>query len=151
MSEVVGVDEERRRVEAIHEQPGHRLGTLPARDVVIAVDVVDSAEHGIVRARRAVEEHADGKRDRDDDAADDAEHEHAAEGDERERGLGRAHVPQPPDRADVDQAGGGDDDDHTERCGRERLDQGHREEQEEPDDRRGDEDSSLGSARRRSR
>ena len=144
LSEVLGVDEEGRRIEAVHEQPGHRLGALPARDVVIAVDVVDAAEHGIVRARRAVEEDADRERDRDDDAADDAEHEHAAEGDERERDLGRTHAAEPPDRVDVDQPGGGDDDDHSERRRRQRLDQGHREEEEEPDDRRGDEDGSLG-------
>ena len=54
-----------------------------------------------MRTRRAIEEHADRERDRDDDAADDAEHEHAAEGDERERHLGRADVSQAPDRAEL--------------------------------------------------
>ena len=131
--------------------PGTVCGVLPARDVVIAVDVVDAAEDGIVRTRRAVEEHTDGERDRDGDAADDAEHEHTAEGDERERDLGGANVAQAPDRADVDQPGGGDNDDHSERSRRQWLDQGHREEEEETDDRRGDQDSSLRPSRRRSR
>ena len=101
------------------------------------------AENGIVRTCRAVEEHADRERDRDDDAADNSEHEHPAEGDERKRDLGWADVPQAPDRVDVDQPGGGDDDDYSERGRRQRLDQGHCEEEKEPDDRRGNENGSL--------
>ena len=92
VAQVLGVDEERRRVEAVHEQSGHRLGVVAPCDVVVAVDVVDAAEHGIVRTRRAVEEDADREHDRHADARDDAEDKHAAEGDERQRDLGAADV-----------------------------------------------------------
>src|SRR2546423_10086594 len=89
-----------------------------------------------MRARRAVEEDADRERDRNDDAADDTEDEDAAEGDERERDRG-ADVTEAPDRTEIDQAGGRDDDGHAERRLGQRLDQRHCEQEEEPNDRRG--------------
>ena len=143
LAEILGVDEEGRGVEAVDEQARDGRGGWEAFDVVVAVDVIDAAEHCVVRARRAVEEDADRQCDRDDDAAEDAEDEHAAERDEREPHLGGPYVAEAPDRADVDQPGGGDDDDHSERRLGQRLDQRHREEQEEPNDRGGDDDGAL--------
>ena len=143
LAEVFGVDEEGRGVEAVDEQAIVGLGALEALDVVVAIDVLDAAEHGIVRSRGAVDEYADRKRDRDDDAFEHAEDEHAPEGDERETDLGGTYAAQAPDRADVDQAGGCDDDDHAERRLRQRFDQRHREEQKEPYHRSGDHDRSL--------
>ena len=65
--------------------------------------VLDAAEHGVVRTRGAVEEYADRERDRDDDASEHAEDEHAAERDERKTDLGGSYVAKAPDRAEVDQ------------------------------------------------
>ena len=72
-----------------------------------------------------------------------AEAEHAPERDEGETDLGATYAAKAPDRTDVDQAGGRDDDDHPECRFRQRLDQRHREKQKEPYDRSGYHDRSL--------
>ena len=80
---------------------------------------------------------------RHDDAPEHPEHQHAAECDEREADLGLPYVPEPPDGANIEEPGGSDDDDHSERGLRQRLDQRHREEEKEPDDRGGDDNRAL--------
>ena len=113
---------------------------------MVAVEILDVAEHRVVGPGGAVEEHADRERDRDRDAAEHAEDEDAAERDEREADLGGADVAEAPDRPDVDQPGGGDDDHHAERRLGQRLDQRHQEEEEQPDDDGRDQGGGLGPA-----
>ena len=99
LAEIFGVHEVGRGVKAVDEQAVVGLGALEAFDVAVAIDVFDAAEHGIVRSRGAVDEHADRERDRDDDALEHAEDEHAPERDERETDLGGTYAAQAPDRA----------------------------------------------------
>ena len=87
LAEVFGVDEEGRSVEAVDEQAVVGLGALEALDVVVAIDVVDMAEHGIARSRGA-ETNTPIESVIATSPLEHAEDEHAPEGDERETDFG---------------------------------------------------------------
>ena len=115
LAEVVGVGEEERRVEAVQHESRDAAGVGIALGVVVALEVVDPAEHRVVRAPGPADEVQQRERDRDPDAPEHAEHGDAGERHHRQRELRASPVAQAPRGRDVDEAEHRDDHDRRER------------------------------------
>ena len=111
------------RVEAVQDQAGDQRRVRVALGVVVALEVLDAAEHGIVRAPGAADEVEQAQGDRDPDAPQHAEHGDAGERGHRQRELGPPPVVQAPRGAQVEQAEHGDDDDGGQRAERHVVDE----------------------------
>ena len=96
LAEVVGVGEEERRVEAVEHESRDAAGVGIALGVVVALEVVDPAEHRVVRAPGPADEVQQRESDRDPDAPEHAEHGDAGERHHRQRELRASPVAQPP-------------------------------------------------------
>ena len=115
LAEVVGIGEEERRVEAVQHESRDVAGVGIALGVVVALEVVDPAEHRIVRAPGPADEVQQRESDRDPDAPEHAENGDAGERHHRQRELRASPVAQAPRAHDVDQAQDRDDHDGRER------------------------------------
>ena len=110
VAEAVGVGEEQRGVEAVQDQAGDQRRVRVAAGVVVALEVLDAAEHGVVRVPGAADEVEQAQRDRDPDTPQHAEHGDAGERSEAERELGPPPGVQAAGGAHIEQAEHGDDD-----------------------------------------
>ena len=85
--EQLGIGEEQRRVPAEQHQAGDQPRLGIARDVVVALDAVDAAQHGGMRPPAVPQEFDDRDDDRQADAGNRAEHGDADEADDRQPEL----------------------------------------------------------------
>ena len=110
---------------------------------MVALEVVDPAEHRVVRAPGPADEVQQRERDRDPDAPEHAEHGDAGERHHRQRELRASPAVQPPRGRDVDQAQDRDDHDGRERRLRQVVHEAGSDDQEQRQDAGADEAGDL--------
>ena len=130
-------------------RPGISRASRIPRDVVIALDVIDAAEHRRVRTPAVPEELDHGNDDRERDARNGAEHGHAREADHRQPELPALDAIDAAQVGDFEQADRRRDDDGGQRGVRQMLEQRGREQQQQRDGERADHARQLGLRARR--